>query len=77
MVRRFLLSACLLAGLLGYTPWVWAQGCALCYASTAAAGAAAQQALRSGILVLLIPVLLLLVGVALLVWHRSTPSTTP
>jgi hypothetical protein len=77
MVRRFLVSACLLAGLLGYTPRVWAQGCALCYASVAAAGTAAQEALRSGILALLIPVLLLLVGVALLIWRRSTPSATP
>ena len=76
MVRRILSLACLVAGLLGFAPRAWAQGCVLCYTSAAAAGAAAQEALRSGILALLIPVLLLLIGVALLIWRRATPSTT-
>ena len=77
MIRRVFSLACLLAGLLGFTPRAWAQGCVLCYTSAAAAGPAVQEALRSGILVLLIPVLLLLIGMAVLVWRSATPSTTP
>ena len=77
MLRRVFSLACLLAGLLGFTPRAWAQGCVLCYTSAAAAGPAVQEALRSGILVLLIPVLLLLIGMAVLVWRSATPSTTP
>jgi len=76
MVRRVFSLACLVAGLLGFAPQAWAQGCVLCYTSAAAAGPAVQGALRSGVLVLLVPVLLLLIGMALLVWRSATPSTT-
>jgi hypothetical protein len=77
MLRRIFSLGCLAAGLLGFAPRVWAQGCILCYTSAAAAGTAAQEALRSGILALLVPVILLLVGMAVLVWRSARPSTTP
>ena len=77
MFRRVISLACLVAVLLGFTPQAWAQGCVLCYTSAAAAGTAAQEALGSGILVLLVPVLLLLIGMVALVWRSATPSTTP
>jgi hypothetical protein len=67
----------MVAVLLGLSPRAWAQGCVLCYTSAAAGGPAVQAALRSGILMLLVPVFLLLVGMAWLVWRSATPSTTP
>ena len=48
----------------------FAQGCAMCYNSAAAAKASAIQALRSGVLILLFPVLILFVGI-LVVAFRS------
>ena len=77
MRRRVLSFACMVAVLLGLSPQAWAQGCVLCYTSAAAGGPAVQAALRSGILMLLVPVFLLLVGMAWLVWRSATPSTTP
>lgn len=50
---------------------VFAQNCALCYTQTASAGARMIQALRSGILVLVIPPTLGSVGMIFLV-HRRT-----
>lgn len=44
----------------------FAQGCSMCYNTAAAAKAAAIQALRSGILILLLPTLLLLGGISFL-----------
>lgn len=41
----------------------FAQGCAMCYNTAAAAKAAAISALRSGILILLIPPLLMAIGI--------------
>jgi hypothetical protein len=41
----------------------YAQGCAMCYNDAAAAKSTAIQALRSGTLILLFPVLLLFVGI--------------
>ncbi len=41
----------------------FAQGCAMCYNTAAAAKAAAIRALRSGILILLIPPLLMAIGI--------------
>jgi len=77
MLRRVFSLGCLAAGLLGFAPRAWGQGCVLCYTSAAAAGPAIQEALRSGILALLVPVLLLLIGMVALIWRSSTHSTTP
>jgi uncharacterized membrane protein YjgN (DUF898 family) len=48
----------------------YAQGCAMCYTSASAAKASAIQALRSGILILLIPSLLIFAATAVLVIRR-------
>ena len=41
----------------------FAQGCAMCYNNAAATKASGQQALRSGILILMVPPLLMLAGI--------------
>lgn len=50
-------------GLLGASTPVFAQSCAMCYNTAASAKAAAIQALRSGILILLIPPILMVVAI--------------
>lgn len=47
-----------------------AQGCALCYTQAASAGARMIQALRSGILILVIPPTLGSIGMVFLVHHK-------
>ena len=76
MLRRIVGVACLIAGLLGPAAPARAQGCVLCYTSALAAGKGVQDALRNGVLVLLVPVALLLIGMALLVWRRSVSVPT-
>ncbi len=49
----------------------YAQGCAMCYTTAAAAKAAAIQALRSGILILLIPPVLISIGIFALAMSRQ------
>ena len=77
MLRRIVCAAGLMAGLLGSAAPVRAQGCVLCYTSALAAGKGVQDALRDGVLVLLVPVALLLVAMAVLVWRSAAPSATP
>ena len=74
MLRRMVSAVCLIAGLLGPVAPAHAQGCVLCYTSALAAGKGVQDALRSGVLVLLVPVALLLVAVAVMVWRRARPA---
>ena len=52
-------------------PGAFAQGCALCYTTAAAAGAAAARAIDLGILVLLVPALVLFVAVLGVLVHRA------
>jgi hypothetical protein len=59
-----------LTGLLSFSALAYAQGCAMCYSSAAAAKAGAIQALRSGILILLLPVLVMCAGIFVVI-HRS------
>lgn len=47
-----------------------AQGCALCYQSAAASGTHFIQALRSGILVLILAPLVVCTGVAILAYRK-------
>ena len=68
LLRKVLLGA---VAVLTLAPGAWAQGCALCYTSAAAAGAAGIHSLRVGILILLIPTLLLFVGVLVLLVYRT------
>jgi hypothetical protein len=48
----------------------FAQNCALCYTQTASAGARMIEALRSGILVLIIPPTLMSIGMIFIVHHK-------
>jgi hypothetical protein len=48
----------------------FSQSCALCYTQAASAGARMIQALRSGILILIIPPTLMSVGMIFIVHHK-------
>jgi hypothetical protein len=53
-----------------------AQGCALCYQSAAASGAAGRAALRHGVVILLVPAISLFVGILALIYRRRNPPAT-
>jgi hypothetical protein len=57
-----------------WAPQAAAQGCAMCYQSAAASGAQGREALRHGILVLLVPTISLFLGIFGLVYHRRNVS---
>ena len=62
-------SAALLIALL--TPAaVFAQGCSLCYSQAAAAGARVIQALRSGIVILVLPPMFICVAFAVMAYKK-------
>lgn len=68
---RWLRCGAVLAGLLLLTALpAFSQGCALCYTQAAAAGARMIAALRSGIIILVVPPTLASVGMVLVV-HRK------
>jgi hypothetical protein len=48
----------------------FSQNCALCYTQAAAAGARMIQALRSGILVLIVPPMFMWVGITVIVYRK-------
>jgi hypothetical protein len=54
-----------------------AQSCAMCYNTAAAAKAAAIQALRSGILILLVPVALMFIGIFILAFRSKERFCEP
>ena len=60
---------CLALALL-LAPHAAAQGCAMCYQNASAAGAQGREALRHGILVLLLPTLSLFIGILALIYRR-------
>jgi len=59
-----LTGAALLPGL------AWAQGCALCYTQAAGSGSRVIQALKSGILILVIPPMLICLGITLMAYKK-------
>jgi hypothetical protein len=61
--------------LLGAARGAYAQGCALCYTTASAAGAAAQRSLDWGILALLTPALTLFLCVLFLLYRRAISAT--
>jgi hypothetical protein len=66
--RSFRVSS-LLGGLL--VPSVaLAQNCALCYTQAAAAGTRIVQALRSGIVILVLPPMLICIGLAVMTYRK-------
>lgn len=73
MRLRFTLLAVLT--LLGTARGAYAQGCALCYTTASAAGAAAQRSLDYGILALLTPALILFLCVIFLLYRRAVAAT--
>jgi len=56
--------ACLLA------PQAAAQSCAMCYQNASATGAQGREALRHGILILMVPTLSLFLGIFGLIYSR-------
>lgn len=72
MMRRMVSLLALAIGVLSVSAPARAQGCILCYEGVANAGKGVQDALRNGVLVLLIPVALIMIGIALLVWRKAT-----
>ncbi len=72
MLTRSQLAAVVLVGIaLFVIPLpAFSQGCALCYTQAASAGSRMIQALRSGILVLIVPPSLLSVGVMIVAYRK-------
>jgi len=70
--RPFLLIAIALVGLalLAAPLPAFSQSCALCYTQAASAGARMIQALRSGILILIVPPTFMSVGMILIIYHK-------
>jgi hypothetical protein len=75
MMRRIASLVMLAVGVLSVSAPARAQGCILCYEGVANAGKGVQDALRNGVLVLLIPVALIMIGIALLIWRKATLAT--
>lgn len=60
-----------ICGVLASSSTAWAQSCAMCYNAAAAAKATAIQALRHGILILLVPPLAMFIGIFAVAFRRS------
>ncbi len=56
------------------TPRAVAQGCAMCYQTAAASGAPGREALRHGILILLLPSVTLFMGIFGLIYRRRNQA---
>ncbi len=67
--RLVLRGAALLAALITPT-LVFAQSCALCYSQAAGAGARLIQALRSGILIIVLPPMLICIGIGFMTYRK-------
>ena len=67
---RFIAFALLALAMLALPLPVFSQSCALCYTQAASAGARMIQALRSGILILIIPPTLGSIGMIFMVHHK-------
>jgi hypothetical protein len=57
-----------LAGLAA--PVAWAQNCALCYTQAASSGSRVIAALRSGILILVVPPMLICIGITWMAYKK-------
>jgi hypothetical protein len=68
-IRLLLITLAALAMLALPRP-AFSQNCALCYSQAASAGARMIQALRSGILVLIIPPMFMWVGLTIIVYRK-------
>jgi len=72
--RRILSLSFLCALCSSWATPAFAQGCALCYTTAAAAGKAAARSLDLGILILLIPTLLMFIAILVLAIRRANVS---
>jgi len=70
IVELVILSCAGLALVLLLASHAAAQGCAMCYQNASASGAQGREALRHGVLVLLLPTLSLFVGILALIYRR-------
>lgn len=55
------------------SPRAAAQGCAMCYQTAAASAAPGREALRQGILILLLPATSLFLGIFAFIYRRRNP----
>ena len=69
LVRFFKVPLLALAAL-GVPQLAFSQNCALCYTQAASSGSRMIEALRSGILILIIPPTLMSVGMLFIVYHK-------
>jgi hypothetical protein len=60
--------------LVSLAPAAAAQGCAMCYQNASATGPQGAQALRHGILILMLPTLTLFTGIFALIYRRRNVS---
>jgi ABC-type Fe3+ transport system permease subunit len=67
---RWLGLSLLMMAMLGLTSPAFAQSCALCYTQAASSGSKMIQALRSGILILIVPPTLGTIGLIFVVHHK-------
>lgn len=67
-IAAYILGLVALAALIA--PHAAAQGCAMCYQNASAAGAQGREALRHGILVLLLPTVTMFLGIFGLIYRR-------
>ncbi len=69
-LRNWLTGLAVAGAAFAHAELLLAQGCSMCYTTAAAAKTAAIEALRSGILILLIPPVLITIGIFALALHR-------
>lgn len=67
---RWLASSTALLFALLVPAMTFAQGCALCYTQAAGSGARMIQALRSGILILVVPPMLICIGITWMAYKK-------
>lgn len=82
ILRALMILAAGISAAFTCAPAAFAQGCALCYTDAAATGPHAEAALRHGILVLMIPPTLIIVGLFSLLYlrrnmHRESAEHLP
>lgn len=73
----FLGAAFAAMGALVFPPFALSQGCSLCYSQAASSGARLIQALRSGILILVFPPLVICVMAMVLAYRRRNQFREP
>jgi hypothetical protein len=74
MIRTAALVIAALGVFAAFAPHAFAQGCAMCYQNAAASGPQGREALRHGIIVLLVPTISLFLGIFGLLYTRRNIS---